>query len=306
MIIACAPDRRFSELAGVMLYSLFKNGEIGHARVIVFGWELRNSDKRKLRESCGGAGDRLEFIDIDASDKTLRWLSSFKPKLAPSIFARLLMPAILAEENDRLLYIDCDMIVVKSLRPLIEVDLEGCPVGATVDVAETHPANDPRGPRLPFAAELPYFNSGLMLFDLAKWREMNVSQAVYDVFEREGKRLSWIDQDALNMALIGRWKALDPTWNVHPRIAGQLGGYETACILHYTSRDKPWAEACDHPLQALYLEYREHTPWAGRRLETEFDQRLRKKIDKRKRWIKLFWKRLTVGAEPTPQRPRTT
>ncbi len=305
MIIACAPDRRFCELAGVMLASLFANGEIGGARVIIFGCGLRDRDKRKLAASCDANGSRLEFIDVDSSNEALVWLNSFKPKLSPAVFARLLIPTILADENDRLLYLDCDMIVLRSLRPLFEVDLGGCPVAATKDIEETHPANGPRGPRLPFPAELPYFNSGLMLFDLPKWREQNITQAVYDVFEREGERLSWIDQDALNMALVGRWKGLDPTWNVHPKIAAKLGGYDSARIIHYTSMAKPWSRECEHPQQELYLRYRQQTPWAGRRLETEFDRRLRKKIEKRKRLLKGLWKGLAIGTGSAPRRPQT-
>jgi lipopolysaccharide biosynthesis glycosyltransferase len=285
-----------------MLASLFANGDIGDARVMIFGMELRASDKRKLRASCGPHGSRLEFIDVKSTHPTLEWLVH-RWKAAHALYTRLIIPELLADVDDRLLYMDCDMLVVDSMRPLIDLDLGDCALAAVPDVERAHPAHDWREGRVAFPADAPYFNSGLILMDLAKWRERHLTQAVLDVFEREGERLYWADQDALNVALIGQWKPLDRIWNVHHIIAERLGGYDTAHIVHFTG-GKPWSRECDHPLQSTYLEYRKLTPWARHPLESRFKRRWRKILGKRKASAARLWRRLTTGtAQPSPERP---
>jgi lipopolysaccharide biosynthesis glycosyltransferase len=296
MIITCAFDRRFCEHAGVMLASLFANGDIGNARVIVFGYELRGKDKRNIRASCGTQGDRLEFIDIAPSDPTLLWVNSFRPKISPALYARLLIPPILADERDRLLFLDCDMIVVSSLRPLFELALDGYVAAAVPDVASTHPA---RLGGFPFPEDAPYFNAGMMLIDLPTWRKRGLTQAVFDVFEREGKRLKYGEQDAQNIALAGQWKALGTEWNAHENVVDRLGGYEAARIIHFTGPQKPNSDQCTHPLRSVYLRYREQTPWRGRRLTSRNELHWARK---RQHFVKLL-KKLAFGAPPVPGRP---
>lgn len=304
MIIACAPDRRFSELAGVLLASMITNGDVGDARIIVFGLDQRLREKERLRQSCGSDGDRLEFVDVDNEHPTLRWLGSLRPRISRAFFVRLLIPDILAKIDDQLLYLDCDMLVLSSLRPLLETDLGDYAVAAVPDSAPVHPA---RNNRFPFPADAPYFNSGLMLIDLAKWRERNFGEAVYDAIERENERLGWFDQDALNLALINQWKPLDREWNVHPDMALDLGGYDTARIIHFTGPRKPWSKECIHPKQRLYLQYREQTPWGPRRLETRLERRWRKIIEKRRKKLASLWKKRSLSPRNTvPQRPSTT
>jgi lipopolysaccharide biosynthesis glycosyltransferase len=267
-----------------MLASLFANGDIGDARVIVFGLDLRRNDKKRLRASCGAQAGRLEFVDMKGSNPALRWLGSLY-KYGPALYTRLFIPEILAQENDRLLYMDCDMIVLSSLRPLMELDLGDCAAAAVPDAESAHPAKDGR---VPFPADAPYFNSGLILMDLPRWRERNLTQAVLDVFEREGEGAGWGDQDALNLALMGQWKPLDLAWNVTRPVAE--AGCRDPKIVHFTGT-KPWTAACKHPGREHYLRYRALTPWRNRRLTTRFENRIANSLFKRRMALRRLWTR---------------
>lgn len=65
MIVACSIDRRFAELAGVMLYSFEKNGGIPDAQVFILGDGLRASDKEMLqacaKRSCASSMSKATF-----------------------------------------------------------------------------------------------------------------------------------------------------------------------------------------------------------------------------------------------------
>lgn len=62
MIVACSIDRHFAELAGVMLYSLDKNGGVPDAEIYVLSDGLRPSDKNMLQACTKRA---LRFVDVE-------------------------------------------------------------------------------------------------------------------------------------------------------------------------------------------------------------------------------------------------
>jgi lipopolysaccharide biosynthesis glycosyltransferase len=281
VIVACLTDRRFAQFAGVLLSSLFDNGDIADDwRLIVFGLGLRPGDKARIRASCGPFADRPEFVDIDVNNPVFSKLLPTRWSLTPANYARLLLPEIMAGEDDRLLYLDCDMLVLASLRPLATIDMEGCTIAVVCEPdASNHPAADGR---LPHPAEIPYFNAGLLLIDLDAWRREDLTRRTFAFIQAHQSQLRFAEQDALNCVTAGRWKALDPAWNyTHARVAA-AGGYEAARIVHFTGA-KPTTKDCRHPAQPLFLRYRARTPWRHKRLATRFERRMSKLFQKRVR-----------------------
>lgn len=73
-----------------------------------------------------------------------------------------------------------------------------------------------------------------------------------------------MDQDALNLALWGRWRPLDPIWNVqHTMLLGEpaegvphdmLAHRRKPAIIHYTGRHKTWLRDGYHPFAWRYRE----------------------------------------------------
>jgi lipopolysaccharide biosynthesis glycosyltransferase len=287
MIVACAIDRTFAPLAGVMLASLFDKGEVGNWRVVVFGYRLRARDKAKLRASCDAHQERLEFIDVDPSSPFLRNLIPTHFALSPAPYLRLLIPALLAGEGGRLLYLDADTLVLAPLRPLAELDLGDCMLAAVEDHESAHPSTDGR---LSFPADRPYFNSGVLLIDLDRWRSRDLTKRGFQFIEENEDRLVYPDQDVLNCIVENRWKALDARWNMTRQRAE--AGYANAGIVHFTGT-KPWSSACRHPARSLFLHYKAFTPWRDARLKTDFETRLRRSIAKRRRRLRLFSDRFT-------------
>lgn len=295
MIIACLTDRRFTQFAGVLLASLFDKGEIGDSRVIVFGLGLRAADKARVRASCGAFSHRPEFVDIDLMTPVLRRLLPTRWSLGPANYARLLLPELVSGSGDRFLYLDCDMLVMSSLQPLIHADLQGNPLAAVREPDQSlHPAADGR---LPHPAEIPYFNAGMLLIDLAEWRRLRLTDVTFDFIERHQERLRFAEQDALNCVLAGRWTELDPSWNfTHVRVRNAGDSCAGARIIHFTG-GKPTARDSKHPARDIFLHYRAATPWRYHRLTTRFERRLQKSIHKRVARLKAWWvKKSTLSA----------
>jgi lipopolysaccharide biosynthesis glycosyltransferase len=188
-------------------------------------------------------------------------------------YLRLAIPEVLSGE-DRVLYLDADVVVCAGLAPLLHTDLHGLPLGAVRD--PVNPTYE-RGRALPSWRELgipgdrEYFNSGVLLVDLVAARRDRLFERAFDVVANHADRLRLWDQDALNVAAADRWHRLDRRWNTAPfsallrtpwiRYAAEdlvpvtelVGGEADAAVMHYVSPAKPWKGLLpDGPANVLY------------------------------------------------------
>ena len=118
-------------------------------------------------------------------------------------------------DTKRVLYLDSDVIVLRDLRELWDVDLRGAPLAA---IAE--PEGDANAFRHQWGlpeCNLGYFNAGVLFIDLERVRAERLFTAAIDFVERMQPRFS--DQDGLNYALWGRWHPLPIVWNVQRKDA---------------------------------------------------------------------------------------
>ena len=186
-------------------------------------------------------------------------------------YHRLLMAECLPAELDRVIYLDCDMIVRSSLMDLWNMDLDGHVVAAAADPAWR------RWEVLGLPVGAPYFNSGLMVVDLARWRAERVGAECLAFAAEHPGRLSYADQCALNWVLQGRWMRLDPVWNLQSyylcrTVEGELAYFDPvpaiagrACVVHFNSPSRPWLYMDRHPFKAEYERYARQTPWRDTR-----------------------------------------
>ncbi|PTE14810.1 glycosyltransferase family 8 protein [Pseudogemmobacter blasticus] len=164
--------------------------------------------------------------------------------VTPAGYLRLLIPEMLPHLS-RVIYMDCDMVAVRSIAGLWATDLEGRPVGAVRDAGVVRSK-----PEELIAMDLPaeaYFNSGLLVMDLDLWRSEGIAGACLDWAQRPDRQSHFADQSALNHVLRGRVTWLDDHWNVlaqtieHDMFDGQdLPEDLVPGVLHYCGKLKPW------------------------------------------------------------------
>jgi lipopolysaccharide biosynthesis glycosyltransferase len=185
------------------------------------------------------------------------WYRVFLPDLLPAV--------------DRVLYLDADTLVVDALAPLWETPLDGAYVGAVTNVLEPQYAGHPAELGLPPGRR--YFNSGVLLFNLAAMRAGDCTAEILRI--ARGERLLWPDQDALNVVLGGSRVELHPRWNVmnslllfpQARDVFGAGVLADACrdpgIVHFEGPGlaKPWHYLSKHPARDAYHAHRAQTPW---------------------------------------------
>jgi lipopolysaccharide biosynthesis glycosyltransferase len=117
-----------------------------------------------------------------------------------------------------------------------------------------------------------YFNSGVMLIDLARWRSSNAFNRVLAYIVENRAILNDPDQDALNATLYAERMALDYVWNVISSFYFAYHDLRTsqaeiqrvrlgARIVHFNGASKPWSYFSRHPRRGDYYRYLRLTPW---------------------------------------------
>jgi lipopolysaccharide biosynthesis glycosyltransferase len=181
--------------------------------------------------------------------------------LDDSSLLRLLMPGMLPDYVDKLIYVDGDMLVLDDISNLLKVDMGDNIIAACQDFRYTH-INQTKSKSVYMdygvSGDLPYLNAGLYVMDIKKWNDNDLTNKTLKILVDRSLELSHSDQDAINIALSNNWKPLNPKWNVVTQMYFDLEANHE-CILnpsviHYTG-PKPGQPGCKHPERFKYFDY---------------------------------------------------
>ncbi|NGP16850.1 glycosyltransferase family 8 protein [Devosia aurantiaca] len=184
----------------------------------------------------------LRWYDLDQSEM-FRDIAKRMPenkRLSNIVYARLMLDRLVGPEVERILYLDCDMLVRDRIEALFDIDMQGNAIAAVRDTigAFITGGRDLKGNRDLFDPANYYFNAGMVLIDTAKWRDADIIGRMEEAFASGVMARIYYDQDLLNLIFHGKWLKLPWRWNtVDARHAHE--GLDPA-ILHYTGENKPW------------------------------------------------------------------
>jgi lipopolysaccharide biosynthesis glycosyltransferase len=196
-------------------------------------------------------GATLRWYDLDDTPVFTEQLPHLPTnrRLSKVVFARLMIDRLLDPSIARVLYLDSDTMMRAPVETLYDIDLEGHPIAAVRDpYGEMIVAwRDLKANRDLFDIADGYFNSGVMLIDMAGWRESGVLDRLVAAAADGTLAKLYFDQDILNLVFKRRWLQLPATWNmVDPR---RIHATLNPAIVHYTGRDRPW-HMFGHPVFA--------------------------------------------------------
>ena len=186
-------------------------------------------------------------------------------------YFRLALPDLFPDV-DKVLYLDCDVIVNGSLKELWETDIGDY---AMAGVLDRHCGSIRLYNRLGYPLEFGYVNAGVLLINLKKWREENLFKKALELARRIPNQLKNHDQDILNTLFFDKKLILDFKYNLleyylfvedwlymdrkyYPQI---IQACKNPVIIHFCLPVKPWHYECTNPFKSLYYKYRAMTPW---------------------------------------------
>lgn len=315
VLVASADDNYAMPLA-VMARSVLEN--LGSDRQMIFfviDGGMKPHNKRKVEQS------------LDSKRCDVRWLQppnqSFegievKRHVTATAFMRLLIPDLLSNEFQKVIYLDCDLVVKQDLSRLWDIEIEDNYLLAVQDYYVPY-VSSPRGlakyQELGIPANCKYFNSGVLVINLEKWRSDKISPQVVEYLQNSAEYRYCNDQEGMNAVLAGKWGELDPRWNQLPKIYQYTSWDDSSFskemyhnlinnpyIIHFATVPKPWSFHHNlsqeiyykligksshlynkkHPAENIFFQYLDMTVWSGWRLTIwrRFSQKLRKSVRK--------------------------
>lgn len=245
--ITCSTDDNYVQHCMAMLCSLFENnaGYIFHVHLLHHA--LSKHGQQLITALCQRYSCAISFYDIDEQYTSEFKISASHPNLSVATYYRIFLPSLLTADIERILYLDCDIIVLGKVIDLYELELDNYGVAATCDGT---PLNDQHRQILSIGLGDKGFCAGVLMINLAYWREHDSSNHMLEYINRMGDNLMMEDQDVLNHEFRHHWLQLPYKYGKYPMTLGLLDSrqkafdfYEYAmmpCILHYASSFKPW------------------------------------------------------------------
>jgi lipopolysaccharide biosynthesis glycosyltransferase len=257
MEVLCASDGRYLPHAATMLCSLLQHNSVFRIHFLYSSVDPRQLIK--LKSLVKRYGSEIVFYEVAPQDlKDLRvdkWGSL-------AVYYRLLAPRLLPAELNKVLYLDSDIVVRRSLTELWNTDISDCPLAAVSNY------EDEARKALGLPEGTKYFNSGVLLINLSFWRRNSVAERAISFVKDNPDKVQYWDQDALNAILSNQWVELPPCWNWQYwwRTSTPETEREPA-IVHFIAGDKPWHWSNTHFFKQEYHRYRVQTPWRRYKLE---------------------------------------
>lgn len=270
MHIAFCLDNNYVQYCSVVIASIIYNNQNEKITFHLLSDNITNENKQKLQGWLSSYKDiSVIFYKIDIS--TFKDFPIKDAYINISTYFRLAMPSLLPDIK-KILYLDCDVIVNRSLKDLWDVDISGY---ACAGVRDRINDSIRLYNRLNYPMSDGYVNAGVLLINLERWRQDNIFEKSISIARKESDKLKNHDQDLINMIYHGQIKMLPFKYNLleyylyteewlyldrkyYPEI---IEACKTPAIIHFCMPQKPWHHECINPYKMLYYKYIAMTPW---------------------------------------------
>lgn len=282
MNIVYSSSDSYSQIAGISILSLLEhNTKIDDIHIYLIDNNISEKNKRNINGIVESFNRKITYIPplnieqlSDTHINVGRWNIS--------TFYRLFLATMLPDNLDRILFIDCDTLVMQDLTELYEMDMQD---------KWLYGVDDYRGAayrtNLGLNPDDNYINNGVLLMDLNAWRENKVETMFLQYIHDNQGDITFVDQGVQNGVLskIGKNGIIHTKYNCmtvffafnyhnliklrKPPVARSEKEYEEAVknpvIVHFQScfrmSIRPWVKGCKHPYAQKYLEYKNKSPW---------------------------------------------
>lgn len=269
--VCFASDDNYTQHLAVVIASILKNSsENSKFYFHILDGGIRDKNKQKLLKLQSIKPFNYNFYDMSKFDFSQLPLN--RDYISVATYYRLFILDILPESIEKLIYLDCDVVVKEDLKKLYDINIDNYLAGVVEDegsISQIH--------RLRLPLENNYFNAGVIVFNLKELRKYYFKEKCFDYYTKNQDSITLQDQDILNGVFNGKCKFIPLCWNANGRLfrfnelehhyteKDEIIARSNPAIIHYTDVEKPWKVKCNHPLQLEYFKYKWFTPyrWKG-------------------------------------------
>lgn len=206
---------------------------------------ISENNKNLMRKFVEKRNQNIEFINFDTrviDNGRYYFTFSTGQRITPIGMARIMLPKILPDNLHKIIYLDGDILVTGDLSNLYKTDLKDKYAGMVENINEMDYS------KYKFKK---YFNSGMIIMDLDKWRKDNIPDKMVKYLndnwadfiyhgETDNSKYLYPDQDLINIILDGKIFEIEKCWNNQTIYHYSIEEFDKKGMIHYIGPIKPW------------------------------------------------------------------
>ncbi len=216
--VCLASSDEYSPFASVVIQSIVNNStENNNYDIILLSNNISENNKIRLSKIVEEYKNfSLRFIEVANYLSNKNLASSMH--ISISTYLRYTTLDIL-KHYDKILYLDCDLVVNADIAELYNTDISNHPIGAVVDTIQAGWYKMPRYEHckkyntkvLGIKEDYTYFNAGVLIMNLKEIRKHHTTASLFELSTK--KNYTWLDQDVLNELFADKYYKLPIAWN---------------------------------------------------------------------------------------------
>lgn len=278
LVVVYSSDDNYAQHTGVSIVSLLDNNKhFTSIRIYVIDNEISECNKTKLRNIIRFYKREIIFIDFNTYKSILKL--NMEWEISISSYARLFISSMLPDNIDKVLYFDCDTIIVNKLDELWSLNIDNYYIAAVQDTISNSVKSS-----IGLTKKYKYINAGMLLINLKLWREENIQEEFMKFIDKHNGNVIHHDQGVLNGVLHSNIKIISPKFNLmsiyymmkrsdiieYYNIEDEfysekeiIEAINSVVYIHFTPSftTRPWVKKCKHPRKKEYFKYMELSPW---------------------------------------------
>ncbi|WP_342323049.1 lipopolysaccharide 3-alpha-galactosyltransferase [Kosakonia sp. BYX6] len=269
--IAYGIDKNFLYGCGISIASILLTNDDKTLTFHVFTDFITEADNKKFSALAEQYQSRI-IIYLVNCDK-LKSLPSTKNWTYATYF-RFIIADYFADKTDRVLYLDADIACKGNIQELIDLEFSDQQIAAVVTEGNTEWWKK-RSVSLATPGLIDgYFNAGFLLINIPCWTVNNISRKAIEMLRDPAvvSKITHLDQDVLNMLLVGNALYIDKKFNTQYSINYELKVSSTnpvndsTIFIHYIGPTKPWHQWANYSVSQSFLKAKSHSPWNNDKL----------------------------------------
>ena len=310
MNVMYAADENYAEIMAVSIKSMMNKNRWTKIHFYLVEDGISECNKCKLEEMIVQGSNQVTFIKkpdirgiLGVELKTLRW--------SDSAYSRLFLKELFGKESEieKILYMDCDTIIVDSLEDLWNTDISDYLGAACLEcMSNMHKRIIGAKPKDN------YINTGMLLLNVKKWILEDVQNLAAEFIRKYKGKTEYVDQGVINGTVSNRFLLVNPRYNLtalaHDFTYEEMqiyrkpsfgyskdeweGAIQNPAVVHFTTSFlslRPWYEGSKHPYAEEWKKVHDNTPWKN---EASRVLKNRKKRDIREMIYRQFPRRIAV------------
>lgn len=272
--VVYATDEKYAGLTGISIYSLIeKNRDFDEINIYIIDDGITLETKEKILAVVEQFGRQLYFFPSIKFEDKFNVPDTLEKNM--TIYNNLFLESII--DVERVLYLDCDIIIMNSLKELWNTDMSEYLLAAVQDVSgiiERYEAG--------LGTNEIYYNSGVMLFNLRRCKEKHLEEQFIKAIQNGPTKSIFRSQRIVNQVCKNNILTISPKYNLlneyiefnvdDLKMFVQSQNFysqeemeaanDNPAIIHFAGYERPWCyKQCYHKYTNVFHELERKTPW---------------------------------------------